>query len=489
MPLSTPELRKAWKGYEAAPEKMVNIAIGPDKVLVAPESEEAWKAFNTVLTAHAYAVRKKDTASYADKMIKGGAGKSLHAYGIALDLNWDTNPVKYNPKTPMRYSPKATQTERAADVKAGSADTDMTQKMIDDVLAIRTNDGARIFEWGGHWSSLIDTMHFEIDLPPAALKSGVNWATVRTEGAPAETPAAVEAPSGEMSGAGMPSSAFLNAHAHIEKWEGGFVNDPDDPGGATNFGITQAVLAQWRGRPVTIQDVRDLTRAEAQRIFHARYWRPMRCDELPFPAALMSYNCGVNSGPGRSGRLLQAALNKQGKSLSVDGSIGDLTIAAAAAADQALLVRDYRDAYEAFYRALPIWWKFGKGWMNRLNEVSGAALSASGAPGAFASGLEAFSANPAPGAEMQKADTAPVESTSTGPKGEPEMTAIDTALGGKHLVGKKTLVAGLAFAALTVFDKTGMLNISADIKDMLTSLIATYGGLSALSKLERGKPQ
>lgn len=499
MSLSTAELRKAWKAYEAAPAKLVEARIGADKVLVAPETEEAWRAFDAVLSAHKYAVRKADTATYVDKTIKGSTGKSLHAFGLALDLNWNTNPVKYNPKTPLRFSGKASQAERAADVKAGIADTDMSQKMVDDLLAIRTNGGERIFEWGGMWNSLIDTMHFEIDLPPASMKTGVNWATVRAEGNTAAEPAAFTATGLSTAknalpiasdlkaaeSASTPSTAFLDAHAFIQRWEGGFVNDPDDPGGATNYGVTQAVLAQWRGHPVTVEDVRDMTLAEAQHIFHARYWRPMRCDELPYPAALMSYNCGVNSGPGRGGRFLQAALNRQGNTLAVDGSIGDLTIKVAGQADQARLVRDYRDAYEAFYRSLPTWWKFGKGWMNRLNDVSAGAMSAAGGQAVFALESASITLPSQITTDAKPAnDIASVTSTTT-TQGEPNMTAIDTALGGKNLVGKKTLIAGVAFAIFTALDKFGLLQLADDMKDMVVTLIATYGGLSALSKVER----
>jgi lysozyme family protein len=496
--LSSAEMRKAWKAYEAAPEKMVPTSFGDVSRPVAPETVDAWRALNSVISAHGYKVRAGDTGTYSDRDIAGTKLKSLHAYGVALDLNWNTNPVVNNPKQPVRFSSKATQADRAQDVRDGIADTDMTRQMVDDILAIRTNDGQRIFDWGGGWKSKIDTMHFEIDVAPTDLEAGVNSSTVRTEGMASTVPLAAESTEPGVSW----SDAFITAHQSIEKWEGGFSNDPDDPGGATNYGITQKALAAWRGHPVTVDDVRNLSRDEARRIFYARYWQPMRLDDMPFPAALMTYNCGVNSGPGRGSVFLQRALNRQGANLAEDGDIGSMTVAAASSANQATLVRDYSAIYEQFYRGLSTWWKFGKGWMNRLRDVTNAALAAAGAE-ALVVAEPALApqqpAGPGPGAKQPTIPSPTITET----KGEPEMTAIDVALGGKYLLGKKTLIAGAAFAGLTVLYKSGLLNFGGDCTDTaadackaakasadniyntLTSLIATYGGLSAISKLER----
>ena len=128
---------------------MVKVPMGGDTIRVAPGTEPAWAALDSILAAHNYRVRNPDTASYADRNISGTNVKSLHAYGIALDINWKTNPVKYNPQQPVRFSNAPTQDDRAAEVEAGTADTDMTRKMVDDILAIRTNDGDIVFAWGG----------------------------------------------------------------------------------------------------------------------------------------------------------------------------------------------------------------------------------------------------------------------------------------------------------------------------------------------------
>ena len=127
----------------------------------------------------------------------------------------------------------------------------------------------------------------------------------------------------------------------IEQWEGGYSDHPADPGGATNMGITQEVLREWRHQDVTKDDVKALQRDEARQIYRARYWQPLRCDEMPIALALMTYNAGVNCGIGRGARWLQEALNKQGEGLDVDGEVGPLTLSACARADVTRAVNDF----------------------------------------------------------------------------------------------------------------------------------------------------
>lgn len=176
---STDQLRKLWKDFACAEADMVVVPFGPDKIRVAPPSAEAWSALASVLSYHRYEIRTLDTDSYNCRNITGGTEKSLHSFGIALDVNWTTNPyIDHSGKRKPRFSSKLTQTERANDVKASIADTDMTQAMIDDVLAIKTNDGKQVFQWGGNWESVKDAMHFELDVSPEEISSGINWHTV-----------------------------------------------------------------------------------------------------------------------------------------------------------------------------------------------------------------------------------------------------------------------------------------------------------------------
>jgi len=156
----------------------------------------------------------------------------------------------------------------------------------------------------------------------------------------------------------------------VLRHEGGFVDHPRDPGGATNFGITLATLAAHREEPVTAEEVERLTREEAAEIYRARFWTPMRCAELPAGLDLMVFDFGVNAGPGRSVRLLQRAAG-----VTADGSIGPVTLAAVRAARAEALIAVLAEARMAHYRALPHWDAFGRGWPARTDAARAAALA------------------------------------------------------------------------------------------------------------------
>ena len=159
---------------------MTTIDFGPDRIKVAPPAVEAFEALAAVLRAHDYDIRPADTDSYNCRAIKGGTGRSLHSYGIAVDVNWQTNPYKETPTRPaVKFSNKSTQAERGEEVRRGLADTDMTPEMIRDVANIRTQNGKQVFTWGGSWNKIKDSMHFELRCSPDDLRSGIDWNSVR----------------------------------------------------------------------------------------------------------------------------------------------------------------------------------------------------------------------------------------------------------------------------------------------------------------------
>ena len=106
-----------------------------------------------------------------------------------------------------------------------------------------------------------------------------------------------EAPPVKIEAAAGALGVFEKCMAVIEKWEGGFDNDPDDPGGPTNMGITQSDLARWRQKPVTVDDVRNLTRDEACQIYREFYWKPINGDKLPLAAAQLARRSARRSAP------------------------------------------------------------------------------------------------------------------------------------------------------------------------------------------------
>ena len=157
----------------------------------------------------------------------------------------------------------------------------------------------------------------------------------------------------------------------VLQYEGGYVDHAKDPGGATNLGITQKVLAEWRGKPVTKDQVKHLTLAEASDIYRARYWDKVRGDDLPSGVDLSVMDGGVNSGPSRSVKWLQAALG-----VKQDGVVGTIeTLPAVNSADPAKTIKAHCAKRLGFVKSLAIWNTFGKGWARRIANVEATALS------------------------------------------------------------------------------------------------------------------
>lgn len=136
--------------------------------------------------------------------------------------------------------------------------------------------------------------------------------------------------------------------------EGGLSNDPADPGGLTNFGISQ--------RAYPDVDVRNLTRDGAIAIYRRDYWARIHGDQLPAGVDLMVFDMAVNAGMASSAKVLQRCLG-----VDADGVIGETeTLPAALAADAGKLIATLRAAQLALYESLPGWHEFGAGWGGRV---------------------------------------------------------------------------------------------------------------------------
>ncbi len=167
----------------------------------------------------------------------------------------------------------------------------------------------------------------------------------------------------------MPSIAFQASLPFVLRWEGGYVDHPDDPGGATNRGVTQKVYDAWRRRQGQApRDVRQLEDGELAAIYEGDYWLPPRCDLLQRELDLVQFDTAVNMGTGRAVKLLQASLG-----CAADGDFGPATRAAAQGCDLGAAVAGYCREREGFYRRLaaqrPKLAVFLKGWLNRLNAL------------------------------------------------------------------------------------------------------------------------
>jgi lysozyme family protein len=171
----------------------------------------------------------------------------------------------------------------------------------------------------------------------------------------------------------MADADYARCLAFVFEAEGGYVDDPLDPGGATNLGITLRVLTEWRHTAVTKQDVKDLTHAEAGAIYRARYWNTTRCGELPAGVDLMVFDGAVNLGPAQSARMLQAAVGT-----TQDGSIGPITLQAALKGNAVATIEVIASSRLAFYRSLPTFGHFGAGWTARVSRAKALALRLAG---------------------------------------------------------------------------------------------------------------
>ena len=145
---------------------------------------------------------------------------------------------------------------------------------------------------------------------------------------------------------------FDDAVAFVLAEEGGYVNNPADPGGETKFGISK--------RSYPDLDIINLTRDEASAIYRRDYWQACRCDELPPLIALALFDSAVNVGPARAIKWLQAAVHA-----NQDGVVGDETLGKAQALDPVLTAQELLAQRLAFYGKLPNFGAFGLGWCRR----------------------------------------------------------------------------------------------------------------------------
>lgn len=257
-------------------------------------------------------------------------------------------------------------------------------------------------------------------------------------------------PNTELSSTTIGVSNFGKVQPIVDKWEGGYVDNPQDPGGATNMGITIGTLSRWRGRKVSKDEVRALIRNEVWQIMKAYYYDMVRGDDLPIQVAIAAHNAAVLSGPSASARFLQQSLVELGRRVTIDGAIGPDTIAAIAQSDASQVANAFFDLEEAFYRGLPRFPIFGKGWINRLNDVR-----------EYASRInQQVNALDVVETRLPNMVDAPpkIQTISDAQTITKELTPVNAALGetiGKYLDGRKTGLGTLGLLATGLVQTTG----------------------------------
>jgi lysozyme family protein len=219
-------------------------------------------------------------------------------------------------------------------------------------------DDDHVFLLGGNQSDAVTVTAF-----PKARIVGLRWPReIATPSTPAPAPIG-------------PADAALFARSldHVLEMEGGFSDDAYDPGGPTNLGITLAVYADWKGvapDAALKEELQSISTATAGAIYAARYWTPAGCDDLPPALAFFHFDTAVNHGVTGAIRLLQQAVGTD-----IDGEMGPLTLAAAVRAPIAETLQAYAEVRRARYRALPHFWRFGRGWLARVDTTLSRALA------------------------------------------------------------------------------------------------------------------
>lgn len=159
---TTAEIRRLWDPPCEFEKRNLTLHSGATLNGLNVAVVEAFQALDGVMRTFAYVPRANspsawETGAYNCRRITGGTGFSLHAYGIAADINARTNPY------------------------GRALITDMPSAMVSAIRAIKTDDGVQVFRWGGDYSTNRDAMHYEIVASPKELSAGLDWSTVVAE--------------------------------------------------------------------------------------------------------------------------------------------------------------------------------------------------------------------------------------------------------------------------------------------------------------------
>lgn len=162
---------------------------------------------------------------------------------------------------------------------------------------------------------------------------------------------------------------FGRALSCVLEDEGGFVNDPHDPGGATNKGITLATFRRYVDKSATVDDLKHLTTAQASKVYRSQYWNAIKGDDLPDGVDYAVFDFAVNSGQSRAAKYLQAIVG-----VPADGKIGPQTLSAVKATDSTAIINMLCDRRLDFLSGLPTWRRYKNGWTDRVHGVREVAL-------------------------------------------------------------------------------------------------------------------
>lgn len=167
---------------------------------------------------------------------------------------------------------------------------------------------------------------------------------------------------------------FDASFARVMQSEGGYVNDPADPGGETNLGVTIGAWGAYLGRAIQPGEMKALTLDTVKPFYKTMYWDKVKCDDLPAGVDYAVFDFAVNAGVARAAKFLQRAVGADD-----DGVVGPGTLSLVKKTTPGKLLENFTEQKEEFYNTLaernPTQQKFLKGWMNRAASVQTAATS------------------------------------------------------------------------------------------------------------------
>lgn len=168
----------------------------------------------------------------------------------------------------------------------------------------------------------------------------------------------------------MAKETFEEALKQLLEHEGGYSNHPKDPGGPTKYGITIHDYKLYIKAKGTAEDVKNLSVDQARDIYRRKYWDALACYSLPSGVDYAVFDYGVNSGIGRSGRVLRRLLGLPDTTHKVDETV----LSKVNKKDPQDLIEEITQERLKFLKSLRTWKYFGKGWNNRVIKVRALAL-------------------------------------------------------------------------------------------------------------------
>lgn len=166
--------------------------------------------------------------------------------------------------------------------------------------------------------------------------------------------------------------SFAEMVGNVLKHEGGFVDDKDDSGGPTKYGITQKTLAHYLGREITRETVKNMSRELATEVYFKLYYEHPKVNLLPELVQPVIFDAAVNMGTVAAIKLAQKVFNKMGTPITCDGIIGQKTLMSAKAACNVYgheVVVSIVNARVHYYETIcdfdPVKKKYLKGWVTR----------------------------------------------------------------------------------------------------------------------------